>query len=190
LQKKRHRASRLSAQVRNRLEGEIIGRYWSRINKPHKPRDIIFRLRKNPTPTDPEELPQYETNSKKMASMARDHHNKIQSDRSEIPTSEREEKIKTVLGRTARKTTPEQTENLKTKLTLEDVRQALKLSANFKAPGLDGITYEVWKVLNSRYETAKSLKKPTFDILAAMHKVYNDIETHGMVAGTGFSESW
>jgi hypothetical protein len=34
LQKQRHKASRLSA---HRLEGEIISRYWSMINKLHRP---------------------------------------------------------------------------------------------------------------------------------------------------------
>ncbi|KAJ7247771.1 hypothetical protein C8J57DRAFT_1080656, partial [Mycena rebaudengoi] len=34
LQKQRYRVSRLSAQIRNRLEGEVISRYWSMINKP------------------------------------------------------------------------------------------------------------------------------------------------------------
>ncbi|KAJ7643166.1 Endonuclease/exonuclease/phosphatase, partial [Mycena polygramma] len=187
LQKKRHQASRLSGQVRNRLEGEIISRYWSMINRPHKPREIIHRLKKN---TNPEEPPVYETNSQRMASMARDYHNRIQKERSDTPEEVREAKIETVLGRTARQTTPEQVETLKKRLTLEDVRQALKMSANFKAPGLDGITYEVWKVLNSRYETAIKLDKPAFDIMGAMHKVYNDIENNGMVEGTGFSKSW
>jgi hypothetical protein len=79
---------------------------------------------------------------------------------------------------------------LEAKLTLEDVRRALKLSANNKAPGLDGITYELWKTLDSRYQTAISLDKLAFNILNAMLKVYNDIETHGMLKGTGFSKSW
>jgi hypothetical protein len=64
------------------------------------------------------------------------------------------------------------------------------MSSNFRAPGLDGITYEIWKVLHARYETAKSQDKPAFHILSAMHTVYNDIEIHGMVLGTGFSKSW
>jgi exonuclease III len=187
LQKKRHKAARLTAQVRNRLEGEIISRYWSMINKPKKPRDLINRLRKDTGPDGPIA---YETDSKKMATLARNYHKKIQSDRTDTPTEVREQKIQIVLGRTARKTTEEQNEMLKAKLTLEDVRRAIKLSANNKAPGLDGITYETWKTLDSRFQTAKSLDKPAFNILDAMLRVYNDIETHGMLKGTGFSKSW
>jgi hypothetical protein len=41
LEQRRHRSARLTAQVRNRLEGEVIGTYWTEINKPRKPRDLI-----------------------------------------------------------------------------------------------------------------------------------------------------
>ncbi|KAJ7027237.1 hypothetical protein C8F04DRAFT_882633, partial [Mycena alexandri] len=122
-----------------------------------------------------------------MATLAKDYHAKIQSDGTNIPAEIREEKIKNVLDKTKRETTEEQKAFLKAKLTLEDVRNALKKSANFKAPGLDGITYELWKILDARYITAQKLEKPAFDILGAMLQVYNDIENHGMVPGTGFS---
>ncbi|KAJ7042636.1 Endonuclease/exonuclease/phosphatase, partial [Mycena alexandri] len=187
LQKKRYNASRLSAQVRNRLEGEIISRYWSRINRVSKPRDLINRLKIS---SDPQGPALYETDSRRMATLAKDYHEKIQSDESNVPTATREEKIKQVLENTKRETTEEQKNLLKAKLTIDDVRNALKKSANFKAPGLDGITYEVWKTLDARHTTAVKLEKPAFDILGAMLRVYNNIETHGMVEGTGFSKSW
>ncbi|KAJ7108889.1 hypothetical protein C8R43DRAFT_905186, partial [Mycena crocata] len=188
LQQKRHDETRWGVQVMNKLEGEIIGRYWSRLNKAKTPRDIIHRLRKPQTEANGPVL--YETNSKKMAKMARDYHNRLQADRPDTEPTVREEKIKTVLGRTAKKVTPEQAETLKARLTLEDVRVALRLSANHKSPGLDGILYELWKTLDARYQTAVSLKNPGFNILKAMLQVYNDIEIHGMVKGTRFSESW
>ncbi|KAJ7620572.1 hypothetical protein DFH06DRAFT_1010723, partial [Mycena polygramma] len=188
LEQKRHRGSRLTAQIRNRIEGEVIGAYWTQINKPHAPREIVHRLRKDNG--SPDALPQYETNSKKMASLARNYHNKVQSDKTQTPPEVREEKIKTVLNRITTRTTPDQERLLKSRLTLEDVRHALRKSANNKAPGLDGITYEVWKILDQRYESFKAENKPAFDVLGTMHKVYNDIEKFGMVKGTGFSQSW
>ncbi|KAJ7137547.1 hypothetical protein C8R43DRAFT_893515, partial [Mycena crocata] len=187
LQKKRYRASALDAQIRNRLEGEIIGRYWTKLNKENKPRDLIRRLKKGSGPGEPI---QYETDSKKMATLARNYHNKIQSDRPDITVETREEKIQTVLGRTARKTTEEQNAMLRAKLTIEDIKEAMKQSGNFSAPGLDGISYEIWKTLDGRYKTAISLEETGFNILGAMLRVYNDIETHGLVPKTGFSKSW
>ncbi|KAK6972174.1 Endonuclease/exonuclease/phosphatase [Favolaschia claudopus] len=150
LERKRFKAARLTAQVRNRLEGETISRYWSMINKPSKPRELIHRLKKEIHPNGTVE---YEKNSKEMASLARDYHDNLQSVRPEVPPEVREEKIRTVIGRTARKITEEQKEILQRRLTYEDVQRALKMSANNKAPGLDGIPYEVWRILDDRYRT-------------------------------------
>jgi hypothetical protein len=125
-----------------------------------------------------------------MADMARDYHNKIQKDRMEVLPEIREEKIKTVLERTTRKVTEEQSELMKARLTLEEVRYALHRSANYKAPGLDGIPYEVWKVLDQHYESCKKADIQGFNILGMLRRVYNDIEKYGMVKGTGFSKSW
>jgi hypothetical protein len=125
-----------------------------------------------------------------MANMARDYHNKIQKERAEVLPEIREEKIKTVLECTTRKVTEERGELMKARLTLEEVRYALRRSANYKAPGLDGIPYEVWKVLDQRYESCKKENKRGFDVLGILHRVYNDIEQYRMVKGTGFSRSW
>jgi hypothetical protein len=103
---------------------------------------------------------------------------------------DRENTIRRVLGRTAQKVTDQQAEDLKRKLTREDVAEALKLSANDRAPGEHGIMYEIWKTLDSRFITLEKEGKPAFDILEALHMVYNDIQTHGMMKNTGFLESW
>ncbi|KAK7016575.1 Endonuclease/exonuclease/phosphatase, partial [Favolaschia claudopus] len=144
-----HSKARINARIRNKLEGEVISKYWSMINKPKKPRDIIHRLRKPRAPNAPEDAPPiYETNSGNMANIARNYHNDIQHDRNNTPPDEREATIQTVLGRTARRLSEEQAETLRKNLTREDVVEALKLSANDKAPGEDGIMYEVWKILD------------------------------------------
>ncbi|KAJ7019705.1 hypothetical protein C8F04DRAFT_899805, partial [Mycena alexandri] len=123
-----------------------------------------------------------------MADVARSYHSKLQQDRREVAEDIRKETIRKVLSRTARKMTEEQAATLKAPLTVEDVRKALRLSANFKAPGINGITYELWKTLEGRYQTAISQEKPAFDVLKAMCAVFNDIEKHGMVKNSGFSE--
>jgi hypothetical protein len=125
-----------------------------------------------------------------MANIARNYHNNIQAERKETPPIDRENTIRRVLGRTARKVTDQQVEDLKRKLTREDVAEALKLSANDRAPGEDGIMYEIWKTLDSRFITLEKEGKPAFDILEALCMVYNDIQTHGMMKNTGFSKSW
>jgi hypothetical protein len=187
----RHSKARMSAQIRNRLEGEIISKYWSMLNRVKKPKDVIHRLKKPPDRnTAVGTQPVYETNSKNMANIARNYHNKIQKDREDILPDVREPIIEMVLGRMARKATLEQIEDLQKKLTRDNVIESLKLSANDKAPGDDGIQYEIWKIIDSRYHTFAQQDKQAFDIVSALHAVYNDIETYGVVAGTGFAKSW
>ncbi|KAJ7029729.1 hypothetical protein C8F04DRAFT_904509, partial [Mycena alexandri] len=122
-----------------------------------------------------------------MAGMARDYHDKLQSERMGVRQRDREDTMKKVLDRIETKVTPEQYHALKSRLTLDDVRDALRRSVDSKAPGMDSITYEVWKILDQRYESYRKIGKPAFNILGAMHQVYNDIEKYGMVQGTGFS---
>ncbi|KAK7034152.1 hypothetical protein R3P38DRAFT_2772255 [Favolaschia claudopus] len=45
-----HKRARIDARIRNRLEGEVISKYWSMINKPKKPREVIHRLKKPQNP--------------------------------------------------------------------------------------------------------------------------------------------
>ncbi|KAJ7020353.1 hypothetical protein C8F04DRAFT_884486, partial [Mycena alexandri] len=124
-----------------------------------------------------------------MASMARNYHNKLQKDRRETTPDIRDHTIEIVLQRTQRRVTEEQSEDLRKKLTREDIQKALKLSSNFRAPGLDGINYEVWNIIiDSRFQTNTKLEKPAFDIIKALLRTFNDIETNGIVKGTQFSE--
>ncbi|EEB97152.1 hypothetical protein MPER_03581, partial [Moniliophthora perniciosa FA553] len=70
------------------------------------------------------------------------------------------------------------------------VSEALQLSANGKAPGLDGIPFEVWKSLESRYETDLGAEIPSFNVILALAYLFNDIEQHGKLPGSSFAESW
>lgn len=73
----KHEKSRISAKIKNRLEGEVIGRYWSAVNKSKKPRDVLRRLLKpghNPLGNT---AAKYETDSQRMATIARNYHNKF-----------------------------------------------------------------------------------------------------------------
>jgi hypothetical protein len=60
LAQQRHNDARLSSQIRNKLEGEVISKYWMGINKPHTSREITHCLVKD----NRAEVLQYETNSK------------------------------------------------------------------------------------------------------------------------------
>jgi len=74
LERRLFETNRDTAAVKNRLEGETISRYWSKLNKEKTPRDTLHRLR-NPL----DETEGHETNSIRMAELARNYHEKLQT---------------------------------------------------------------------------------------------------------------
>ena len=183
----RHQNVRNSVKIKSYLYGETISKYWTGLNKQRKPKSLIQRLIKpGSNPTNPE----YEKSSKKMANLARDYHEQLQQDNTELSEMEREEAINTVLEVINIRITETDQSNLARKLSNTDIQDALKLSANGKAPGINGITYEVWKFLDAKYIEDYNSEKPSFNIIEVMTKVFNDIETHGLINDSNFSESW
>ncbi|KAG1726452.1 Endonuclease/exonuclease/phosphatase [Suillus occidentalis] len=70
LEHKKYKNSKLKAQATWNIKGETISKYWSKINNPRKPRDIIPRLR----------IPgsnRIVTRSDKMAELAKEYHESI-----------------------------------------------------------------------------------------------------------------
>ncbi|KAJ7938730.1 hypothetical protein B0H13DRAFT_1851316 [Mycena leptocephala] len=96
-QVKKHHDSRLSAQVRNRLEGEIIGSYWSALNRAKKPREMIRRLLKPGHDPLGDATAKYETYSKRMATIVPNYHNSIQKQRRDTTPDIRDPTIDIVL---------------------------------------------------------------------------------------------
>ncbi|KAJ6631813.1 hypothetical protein B0H10DRAFT_2206230 [Mycena sp. CBHHK59/15] len=75
-------------------------------------------------------------------------------------------------------------------LTAEDVGYALKLSNNGKAPGVDGIPYEFYKILDIIYRQSKGTDEKMFDVLSFLTKLYDDIEKYGIIKSTHFNTQW
>lgn len=79
----------------------------------------------------------------------------------------------------------EQNNELKEKLTIEEVIVSLKLAARGKAAGTDGIPYEVYKIIVAWHENEKKRSKQndpkcikTPDITTILTSVFNDVEMH------------
>lgn len=196
MEQRRHKSTREMAKARNMIEGETISRYWSGINKMREPREHLLRLKKpnppevvaGPQILDPEQG--YETHSQHMADMIKDYHAAVQSD--EMPSSElaRTEATRESLEIVSVKISAIHYTAMKNKLTDDNVQEALKLSANYTASGLNGISYEIWKILHARYKNAVAHEKRAFNIINTLRQVYNDVEENGMALNTSFSESW
>jgi hypothetical protein len=71
-----------------RVEGETISKYWSKVKAHRKPRDIVFALERH-TPNSVE----LETRSDRIAKLAGNYHNDLQSDDLEAITTLLEQKL-------------------------------------------------------------------------------------------------
>lgn len=169
--------------------GERLGGIWSAISKESKPRDLIKRLKiPNSNP------PQYERCSKKMSHLALEYHRNLQQDglTNQENNEEYEHLLEAVLN-----TIPENQrmrEPLHTPLnrnaTEAQVEEALRLSKNGSATGLDGCPYELWKSLHSRYITARQMNKEGFNIVNTLTELINDIQNHGVDPNSDFANGW
>ncbi|KAJ3857352.1 hypothetical protein EV368DRAFT_30518, partial [Lentinula lateritia] len=197
LEERRYKTVRTTARTKFTMQSETISRYWSILNKDRTKRDLIQRLEIQTQHDEPvnhspdmQGEPTYETNSLRMADMMKEYHESLQKDLQPPNENVRGQATYEILNNIETKVPNQHKNELEKKLTLADVNEALKLSANYKAPGLDGICYEIWKLLQARFENAKTHQKQALNIIHTLQRVYNDIENHGLAPGTEFSESW
>jgi hypothetical protein len=186
----RHSMTRTAAAARNHLEGEVISKYWSSINKSKKPRDIITKLR-NPK-YGQDGVKEFVETSKEMANITKEYHDDLQQvDVNEEDTEEsRKAAFEPVLLSVDRKLKQADKAEMAKYITVDLVSQAIRKSANGKAAGMSGIPSELWKHLNVMYEITKETEKPTCNIAQVLTTVFRDIEKYGVQKGTDISLGW
>lgn len=185
----RHNTAKRTVKIHEALEGETIGKKWSKVNAEKKPRDIMHALKKPNS-----EPPEYETDTKKMAQIARDHHHHLLSDDINTPEDQRGiiiDKILNLIDDESKLPSPDKGK-LAMKITSDKIREALHASENGKAAGINGLTYEFWKLLDRMCTKSSKAnpEAPTFHVIQALTKVYNDIEENGVTPNTAFAEGW
>lgn len=82
------------------------------------------------------------------------------------------------------------TSPLNDRMSLDDLESALRGTKMGSAAGPDGILYEVWKHLHTKFRTASKNNQPSFDVLDCMLQVLNDIQVFGVDAHTDFTLGW
>ncbi|KAI5836481.1 DNase I-like protein, partial [Schizophyllum commune Tattone D] len=165
--------------------GETLSTYWTKLNKDHKPREVMYRLRRPNT-----DAPTFVTRSMDMAELARNYHDDLQDDGLPDNIDEWVDAIDDVKTYVKRHISPEDKKTMAEYLSEDQVRAAVKASPINKAAGLDGIPSELWKVLDRKHASEKNKNKHTFDIIKCMVTVYNDIEKSGLLKGSKFAEGW
>ena len=180
------RQETLSAELAH--HGETPGGVWTAMSKEKKPRDLIRRLKiPNTTP------PQYERDSRRMASLAKTYHENLQqTDLGNVDQNSHETLLNPILHKipgNQQLTEPERTE-MNEEISKAQVAKALRLSKNGSATGMDGCPYELWKALSDKHDHAIQRNKATFDIIYALTEVFNDIQRHGVDETTDFALGW
>ena len=186
LEKKKYKRAFTRSQALWHLKGEKINKYWTKINNPKKPRDLIQRLR-NPLTQS------VTTRTDEMARLAKDYHENLQSDDLLPPTSEtRAEALGEALHAipNEQKLADPTASPLNSPITADDLEKALASSKLGTAAGPDGIPYELWKHLHSLHKSAAREQKPSFNALNCMFRTLIDIQNHGVDPRTEFTLGW
>ncbi len=191
LKQLRYKQQMQNSRATHRLYGDRPTKYWSKLHKDCAPRDIIHAFEKEGcVGAGGEKI--YETNSVKMADMARTHHMNIQRDDPTIkPAVEREQDIITVLESLDIALSDEQATDMGAQITYEDCLLSLRFAKNGTAPGLDGIQFEVWKTLHARHiEDSRFRNRTNLDIVRLLTSAYEDMRVNGIVTQSAFAQGW
>ena len=173
LLKEVHGHNRDSVAATDAAEGEKIGKMWSNRFKESKPRDTIRCLR---TPDDDT----LTFNSRKMAQIAMDYHNKIQFTNHDLHNIANPIKLNNILSNLRTKLSTASKQKLQEQISEEEVRYAIRKTNNDKAPGLDGIPIELWKSLDNQFSSDKSNPKRKCNIIWCLVRVFQDVEANGI----------
>jgi ribonuclease HI/endonuclease/exonuclease/phosphatase family metal-dependent hydrolase len=176
------------------MKGKRITPYWMAVNKARKPKDYINRLQvKGIRPMV------YETNSKKMAEIARNHYDKVQRPDDERNTNEarRELRINVAISSIPeeRKLREEDQAKLRGAITSKEVETAISAAPGCKATGLDGIPYEIYKFLIDKNEHTKdNLLEPglrgPLNFSRTLAIVFKRIQEKGLHPNSQFNDGW
>ena len=164
-----------------------LGGIWSALSKERKPRDLIRRLKiPNTTP------PQYERGSERMAELAKNYHNDLQT--ADLPpnTDDHDERVGLILSEIPRAQTLRNSDAsaMNQPLVESQVEKALNLSKNGSATGIDGCPYELWKKLHAKYKSSPNANKPRFNIIRVLTIVLADIQINGVDDDSDFALGW
>jgi len=169
------------------IQEERLGGRWSALCKEKKPCNMILRLKVlNANPT------QYKRCTKRMAELARSHHESIQNNDVDQNVEEWmraiDEALRAILESQC---LPEPERSpLNWKAAEDHIRQALDLLKDRTAAGLDGCPNKLWKKIKLRNDAARHASKEGFNIIKALTIVACNIQEYDVNERLKFAEGW
>jgi len=189
LKKKKAKNQRNCLNTKLANHGEWMGGIWSALGKEKRPRNPIYRLKVANL-----NLTRYERHSKRMAELARKHHNTLQDEdidpnMSPEEYTEKLENILRVIPETQCLQEPERS-SMNWKISEVQVSKALCLTRDGTATGLDRCPYKLWKVLEKRHNKLRHRNVPSFDIIKTISYLFQDIQEYGVDKRMEFNMGW
>ena len=207
LEQKKFTQVRSQTNTKYKMANEAMNKTWFRLSKEVKPRDVIYALktaqsesRGSPASSSASPEPIYEKESKRMAAMAKEYHDKLQYEEHGASNEEREAEINETLNNLKTKLTNEEKSTMRQTVGREEIEAALNQANASSAAGLDGISFELWKQLAKAYKEyhppqeeldpeIEAMKRPV-DILSVFQCLFGDISIHGKSEGSPFADGW
>lgn len=185
-QREEAESKKAASDARYDVEGETLRTtHWTRTAKGYHPRQVIHEFKVEADLNS--STTRFENRPKHIARMARDYHDSIQ--RKDLPEEYgRMMATQIVLEQCHVHLSESEFQKLDKSLTEDNIRNALKLSKNGRAPGLDGIPYEFFRILDITYKRTKGSEQETFNVINFLTKLYTHIEDHGITKGTNFNQ--
>ncbi|RDX52304.1 hypothetical protein OH76DRAFT_1480887 [Lentinus brumalis] len=191
LRQQRLKQQQQYSRATHRLFGDRPTKYWSKLHRACAPRDTInaFEI-EGRLGVSGEKL--YESDSVRMAEMARAHHINVQKDDPNMkPPNEREEDIRVALNSIESKVSEAEASDLGKEIEYDEVALSLRFAKNGSSPGLDGIPFELWKTLHARHiEDTRFPQRASFDIVRLLRAAFEDVRMHGVDPETSFARGW
>ncbi|KAI1781840.1 Endonuclease/exonuclease/phosphatase [Ganoderma leucocontextum] len=170
------------------LEGETISKYWTKVNAPPKPDDIIYELERL---TGTEHTRSFANRSDEMAEIAKQFFDSLQMEEENAEVErEKEAATRETLQAADARMSDREAESLEREVAWIEIEVALTDAPSGKSPGLDGIPAELWKECYHRKKKDDKRNAPAFNIILVLKKVFNDIEEYGVMDNTDFTKGW
>jgi ribonuclease HI/exonuclease III len=186
--RKQRRRQHKENKARRAGEIETNSKMWSKMNKTATPRSIFHRLRA------PEgDHGRYEERTDDMAKLAGRYFNDIQMNGIEPElATQRKTKIDSVLDHVpeSQKLDDEGQARLSSPPTEKEIKEALKSTDSETAAGINGIPIEFWKALRDKHVVEEKAGRASFDVIAPLTRVFEDVWLHGVDKRTDFTTGW
>jgi hypothetical protein len=125
LERKRKNRVRNAVKIKSKIEGETMSKSWFSLSKEIKPRDVMYALKKNlNTNREEREETEYEKHSQKMAEIARDYHDNLQTSDLEENEEDRGRAIESMIRDPDKSLNNEERKEMEKQFTYEEIEAA------------------------------------------------------------------